>query len=357
MGRAVRVFAVLTLILLFSLSAEQTYSPLPDRRCWPSISGSDTISALIAVEGGLYYSKGFPVGYQYELIRKFSEEESLPVTIHRFEYSGSSWYDSLVCGNLDLVALNITDSSLILYEDSILESIPLNGFVWVAAADNLQLIERANQWLALYSGREEAALLYNRYFRSYSLKPYMESMAQASRISPYDNVIRSQSLRIGWDWRLLAAVIKKESRFSVAAHSKRGAMGLMQVKKSTASEYDVENLLDPVDNIYAGVSHLAGIKRRYENMGLDSANVVKFTLAAYNAGESRIEDCMNFTKYHNGDFMQWDVVSEMIPLMSDSLYRVQADFLRHGEFRGTETITYVEDVLSIYEEYKEMVKK
>ena len=171
------------------------------------------------------------------------------------------------------------------------------------------------------------------------------------------DLIKKYSTVLGWDWRMLAASIYKESRFSVAAKSSRGAKGLMQVRDFTAQSYGVENRLDPEQNIYAGVRFLSEIQSRYLRSGLDSVNSLKFTLAAYNAGESRIGDCIRFTHEQGGNSANWESVSRYIPMMSLPEYYQNAEYLNHGSFNGSETIQYVDDVASIYEEYLFLVKK
>ena len=179
---------------------------------------------------------------------------------------------------------------------------------------------------------------------------------RTGRISPYDDIVKRQSRLLGWDWRLLSAVIFKESRFSMGARSRRGAVGLMQVKPSTAAVYGISDLFSPEENIKAGTMFLQQIQKRYIAMGFDSVNVVKFTLAAYNAGESRIEDCINFTLDQGGNFTDWEAVARTIPQMADPEYYEDAEYLRHGKFNGSETISYVKDVLSKYEEYLSVIE-
>ena len=69
-----------------------------------------------------------------------------------------------------------------------------------------------------------------------------------------------------------------------------------------------------------------------------------------------IRDCVNFTMDLGRDFMDWDTVAATIPLMAEREYVEDADFLRHGRFRGQETVRYVRDVLSKYEEYRTAVE-
>lgn len=81
---------------------------------------------------------------------------------------------------------------------------------------------------------------------------------------------------------LVRAVIVAESAFNPNAVSKRGAVGLMQLRPATAHRYGVANAFDPEQNIKAGVHYLRDLLTRY-------GNNLELTLAAYNAGEDAVE--------------------------------------------------------------------
>lgn len=94
----------------------------------------------------------------------------------------------------------------------------------------------------------------------------------------------------GLDPVLVAALIRQESSFNPAATSPAGARGLMQlmpdVGRGLASSkgiaaWNPDMLYDPSINIKLGTAHLSGLVRKYPE-------VVR-ALAAYNAGESRVE--------------------------------------------------------------------
>jgi len=98
----------------------------------------------------------------------------------------------------------------------------------------------------------------------------------------YDHVINRVASAHDVDHSLIKAVMRAESEFNPYATSKKGAAGLMQLMPATASEYGVENIYDPVQNIEAGVLHLKSLLKRYRNRW-------KLAVAAYNAGHTAVD--------------------------------------------------------------------
>ena len=89
---------------------------------------------------------------------------------------------------------------------------------------------------------------------------------------------------------LVAALIRQESNFNPQATSPAGARGLMQLMPNVGKDlaaangigpWDPDLLYEPATNIKLGAAHLTGLVRKYPD-------VVR-VLAAYNAGESRVE--------------------------------------------------------------------
>jgi soluble lytic murein transglycosylase-like protein len=98
----------------------------------------------------------------------------------------------------------------------------------------------------------------------------IETTARAHQVSPL----------------LVKAVIQAESRFDPTAVSHKGAVGLMQVRPSTARAEGVHNLLDPKMNLEAGVRHL---KKLLQSFNDDE----KLALAAYNCGQEAMKKFNN----------------------------------------------------------------
>lgn len=92
--------------------------------------------------------------------------------------------------------------------------------------------------------------------------------------------------RYAWQFHLhpalLLAVIKAESDFNPTVISRAGAVGLMQLIPETAIRHGVHNLYDTGDNIRGGACHLRYLLDRFNGN-------IRLAVAAYNAGERRVE--------------------------------------------------------------------
>ena len=113
---------------------------------------------------------------------------------------------------------------------------------------------------------------------------------------PYRSTVESYSARWKVDKFLAISVIKVESNFSEAAHSRSGAVGLMQLMPDTAAWIayqlgeapeeaadDIKNLRDPETNIRYGTWYLAELRDEFKGNDV-------LALAAYNAGRGNVHE-------------------------------------------------------------------
>jgi soluble lytic murein transglycosylase-like protein len=122
----------------------------------------------------------------------------------------------------------------------------------------------------------------SRSIRAFSESP--SSSSPSSLSSPYSSQILAAAREHKVDPAFIAAVIKVESNGHLYAVSRKGARGLMQLMPATARRLGVKSPFDPRDNIRGGVAYLAELAERF---GETNADLI---LAAYNAGESAVEE-------------------------------------------------------------------
>jgi soluble lytic murein transglycosylase len=146
---------------------------------------------------------------------------------------------------------------------------------------------------------------------------------------PWWETIKAESAKNNLDPYLVASLIRQESEFNPSAVSKASAYGLMQILPSVGkslareegmSHFETFQLLDPATNIRLGTRYLRETLNKF-------GGVTEYALAAYNAGDSRVEDWQA-----GGPYQGMDEFVESIPF--------------------SETREYVESILRNIETYK-----
>lgn len=160
---------------------------------------------------------------------------------------------------------------------------------------------------------------------------------QAQRVgqagSKFAPDIKRFAEKYGVDWILVVSVMQQESRFDRNALSHRGAFGLMQIMPQTRLELEeklgVTESLTPRNNIKAGVFHLKRLSRSFATSSEEDRT--KLTLAAYNAGLSRIRDAQEVASYLGDDPRSWKAVRAALPLLSRRYYSLHEQIWPEGQ--------------------------
>jgi membrane-bound lytic murein transglycosylase F len=226
---------------------------------------------------------------------------------------------------------------------------------WACKHGETGLADTINFWLEKFNETLAAKALYNKYFKN--IRP--EKIAQNKKspktnksISSYDKTIKEAARIIGWDWRLLASMIYQESEFDPEARSWTGAFGLMQMMPTTMTDLGIDENSPPEKQILTGAKYLGYIDRQFPDEIADSAERVKFVLAAYNSGYAHIFDARRLaTKYGKNPNVWTDHVDFFVLNLSDEYY-YRDTVVRYGYFRGEETFKFVQEVIDRFEEYK-----
>lgn len=233
-----------------------------------------------------------------------------------------------------------------------------NGAVgWATRKNSPLLLKEVNTWLAEKKGRFIPEL-YAKYFLSprnkfyRSTSPY--SSLGGSKISAFDNLIQTSAGELGWDWRLLAALVFKESGFDTTATSYAGAEGLLQLMPVTLARFGVDNPRDPVQSLKGGVQYLQYLDKFWRARVPDSNERIRFILASYNIGQGHVEDAWRLTMKYGKNTQSWKDVAFYLNLKSDPEY-YQDPLAKSGFAKGHIAVNYVRDVLSLFESYKTLV--
>ena len=252
--------------------------------------------------------RGLTVGMNKIILREFADDHGLKLEFIT-PADSADYLDSLQGGAVDLLVMDST--------------------VWVVRDDRRDAVRRLNAWISAMEQGGGIRKIGRTYLRRVG--------SSLTSISPYDDLVKKNAREMGWDWRLLSAMIYHESKFINESCSARGAVGLMQIHNE---QYSVDTLLDPAVNISIGTKYLTYLSDFFAEHGADSLERLKFALAAYNAGEGNILKCIRTAEELDVDPTRWDNIVGIMPEVPG--------------FSGKQTIAYVREVLNTYEEYAEV---
>ena len=163
---------------------------------------------------------------------------------------------------------------------------------WVVRKDSENLLSELNQFLpSISAGSFLGNFIDLKFKSSYTNLKNKKEFKSSKKISPFDQLLKKYAAQYDFHWPVLAALAFQESRFNQKLVSSAGAVGVFQVKPTTAKEPYInikkikgENYLE--NNIHAGVKYLDWILRNYfkNKQSISSKDKLRFTFAAYNAG-------------------------------------------------------------------------
>jgi membrane-bound lytic murein transglycosylase F len=228
---------------------------------------------------------------------------------------------------------------------------------WALRNTSTEMLQEVNTWL-LEKKKRFIPDLYTKYFLNPKNQHFRTTSAYSSlggnRISVYDELIQENAKTLGWDWRLLAAVVYKESAFDTTALSYAGAQGLLQLMPVTLERFGVTNPNDPVESLRGGVKYLQYLDKFWLERIPETNERIKFILASYNIGQGHVEDAWRLTLKYRKNTQSWQEVANFLNLKSDPKY-YRDPVVKSGYAKGHIAVTYVRDVLGLFQSYKALV--
>jgi membrane-bound lytic murein transglycosylase MltF len=161
--------------------------------------------------------------------------------------------------------------------------------------------------------------------------------ADWKRFEEIISLFRRYGDHYGFDPLMLAAQGYQESRLNPDAHSRAGAVGVMQLMPATGAEMKVGDIHVTEANIHAATKYMDVLTREnFPDAHFSEGNAALFAFASYNAGPSNIARMRREATKRGLDPDQWFNNVELVV----------------AEKIGMETTSYVRNIYKYYVSYK-----
>lgn len=322
--------------------------PLESEISWQLV-GNDTVF----VRKGTVYKAQLEnikdsLGLQFTIVESSAHEETL---IDEVADRQINW---------TVADKNIAQANLTYYDslEASLKVVEEGSVAWAVRRNSPALLTAIDAWL-VEKKKRLIPELYSKYFLSsrnnfYRTQSPYSSLA-GNKISAYDEIIKESAADLGWDWRLLAALVYKESGFDTTALSYAGAEGLLQLMPVTLERFGVTNPKDPVQSLRGGVKYLQYLDKFWRGRVPDTNERIRFILASYNIGQGHVEDAWRLTMKYGRNTRSWKDVAFFLNLKSDPDY-YRDPMVKSGYAKGHIAVNYVRDLLGLFDSYKALVE-
>lgn len=211
---------------------------------------------------------------------------------------------------------------------------------WAVRKKNPELLAHLNAFVTKNrKGSLMGNILFKRYYQNsrWVKNPIIEQ--EHKKLQKLRSLFNVYAAQYGFDWLAIAAQAYQESGLNQNLRSPAGAIGIMQVLPSTATDkaVNIKDIHLVENNIHAGVKYLSFLKNRYfSSPDIEPAARVNLSWAAYNAGPARINQLRSIAAKRGFDPNRWFFNVEKIA----------------AEKIGRETLDYVANINKYYVAYR-----
>ena len=265
-----------------------------------------------------------------------------------FVRASSSYFENLNRLSAGFIAMNLKPPRIRLVEE-VLEDLVMRedlvvnmdgDIAWGFRKGSPKLTALLNEFMRRHGqGTLYGNVVRNKYLDDSDWVKSVSSKAALEQLEPLSLLFKKYAEQYGFDWLELAAQAFQESAFDNTKKSGAGAVGIMQVKPSTAGDKNVavENVHELENNIHAGAKYLRFLADRYfDDASMHPLDQWMFAVAAYNAGPAKIARMRRLAKKQGYDNTVW----------FDNVEVVVAKNI------GRETVQYVSNIYKYYVAYK-----
>jgi membrane-bound lytic murein transglycosylase MltF len=212
---------------------------------------------------------------------------------------------------------------------------------WAFRKNSPQLKKIVNQFV---KGHRQGTLLGNiilkRYFKNNRWVTNPNRKAERKRFNQTVKLFKKNGKQFNFDYLMLMALAFQESQLDQKKRSPAGAIGIMQLLKSTAADPNVgvTEIEKIENNINAGTKYLRFIYDNYyaDKQDMDDLNKMLFSFASYNAGPRKISKMRTLAEKMGLDKNVWFANVEVA-----AAKRI-----------GRETVQYVSNIYKYYIAYR-----
>ena len=184
-------------------------------------------------------------------------------------------------------------------------------------------------------------MLLKKYLKNTNYLRDANSPETLKRFKDLRGIFQKYGEEYDWDWLLLAAQGYQESGLDNTKKSPAGAVGIMQIKPSTAADPNVgvDNVHILDNNVHAAAKYLSFLRSRYfSSPEIDSVNAMLLSLAAYNMGPGRMNKIRKKATAQGINQNEWFG---------------QVELLAAKEI-GRETVQYVSNIYKYYSSFRSL---
>ena len=226
--------------------------------------------------------------------------------------------DLLEMVNAGVLKLTVADEHIARAWEGVLPSLVVHdglvihsggSIAWAVRRDNAKLRASLDSFIGTH---KKGSLLGNIFFKRYFSEPRWitnpVSDAERAKLEELRDLFQKYGKMYDFDWLALAAMAYQESGLDQTKRSRAGAVGIMQIKPSTAADRNVGITgVDQLENnIHAAAKYLAFLRDRYfSEPEIPDDSRFDFSLAAYNAGPARIAAIRRKAEQQGFDPNRW----------------------------------------------------
>jgi len=257
--------------------------------------------------------------------------------------------DLLEMVNAGLIPMIVMDSHKAQFWTQIFDKIQVNSDIavrtggeiaWAFRKNSPQLKAIVNEFV---KGHKKGSLMGNMLFKRYlKSTKYVKNSLSAEELQKFQQMVelfKRYAAQYDFDYLMMAAQAYQESGLDQSTKSNAGAIGVMQVLPTTASDRNVNiaEIEKLENNIHAGTKYMRFIiNRYYKNEPMDDLNKMLFAFASYNAGPAKVNSLRKKT-----------VAMGLNPNVWFNNVEIAA-----AQVIGRETVQYVSNIYKYYIAYK-----